>query len=238
METISFILFLVGEVFVGLLIFVAWIIIRSLWKIPIVVFRFVGNKSRPTLLLTKGRVINAFGVNRLVVKKYKTSFRNFKSEYYYPTLKGAGGLILWEFKPGWLTPITPRLKGLTPEEKERLTGLAQEIAESKAGGFEFDESLYKELLLKAVDDTDSEWYLRQQQRIATQYTTGWRDFLSKYGGHMLTALIVVMLFVGFVVWLKEAPNQAGQCIAAGVEAAKATYLSDIASGVGAVIPPG
>ena len=106
--------------------------------------------------------------------------------------------------------------------------LITDISNNSSVDFEFDENLYNKLLLSAIDDTDAEWNLRQQQRIDAQYEGGFRDFLNKYGSAIVLIIIAICMLTGFIVWLKEAPNMAQKCIGAGVEAAKNTYLKDIA----------
>lgn len=215
------------------------------WNIPVVILKFTGDKRRPTIALTKGRKQYTLGRNRLWVRGYRLPLRDFQSENYFPALGSKeGGLVLWEFKKGWLTPVRPSLKGLSKEEQEKVLALDkqfQELREKFQGvrsvDFEYGEEVYRQLVLKAIDDIDVEWFLRQQERIDAQYTGGWREFLQKYGGHLIIALVAVCLLVGFIVWLKEAPSQANACIQAGVEAAKQTYLSNLASQAG-VVPPG
>ena len=225
------------------------IIVRKLWdkywNIPVVIMKFTGDKRRPTMAFTRARKQYTLGRNRLWVKGYRLPLRDFKSENYFPALGSKeGGLVLWEFKKGWLTPVKPSLKGLPAEERERVIALDkkfQEIREEfqgvRSADFEYNEELYENLVLKAIDDIDVEWFLRQQERIDAQYTGGWREFLQKYGGHLIIGLVAVCMLVGWIVWLKEAPSQSGQCIQAGVEAAKATYLSNLAAQAGGV-PPG
>jgi hypothetical protein len=167
--------------------------------------------------------------------------RDFKSEYYYPAERGKHGtLILWEFKEGWLTPLTPEIKDVPQELKVQFEKLKEELKKQNIVNFEFSEEMYRSLMIKAVDDTDAEWFINTIQRIESQYVSGWRDFLSKYGGHLLVAIVAVCLLVGWIVWIKESPEWAGQCISAGVEAAKNTYLQQLANKTTAFagIPPG
>lgn len=240
METNTFILVTMLELLLVAVFVLIFAYLKWRWKIPVLIFRYRGGKERPQLIPTRARFARVMGNGKLIIKGFKHSFKDFNSKYYYPTPKGNGALLLWEFKPGWVTPIIPKLKGLSREDKERVTAVVNMLGEYKQKNikFEFDEQLYNELVLKAVDDINAEWYLRQQERIETQYTSGWRDFLARYSGHILTGFVVVLLFAGFVVWLKETPEMAGKCIQAGVESAKNTYLSEIAKGVASGVPPG
>lgn len=210
--------------------FITWYFIfyPRRWPIPVVILRFLGDKRRPQVLLTRGRRDMRTNVARLFVKGYKYSIRDFKSEYYYPAQKGKqGSLVLWEFRRGWLTPCVPSTKELAPEVLVDVEEKLRELSSKSVVDFEFDPKMYKELCLNAIDDTDNEWFLQQQTRIAQQYQGGWREFMSKYGGHMALLGIGVLVFAGFVVYLDQVPSITGQCIDAGVTAAKETYLSGV-----------
>lgn len=102
--------------------------------------------------------------------------------------------------------------------------------------FKYEPEMFEHLSLKVVDDVDVEWFLRQQYRVDTQYQNGWRDFLSKYGGHIALVIVCTLILIGYIVYLKEVPSLTEQCTAAGVEAAKNTYLKDIAGRAGISTP--
>ena len=148
--------------------------------------------------------------------------------------------MLFEFRKGWLSPVLPFAAGFPPELKGDFDRINRELS-NKGVSFQFDEGMYKTLMLKAVDDIDAEWYGMQRERQSSQYSGGWRDFLAKYGGHMLVVVVVVCLLVGFIVWLQKSPEMMGKCIDAGVQAARNTYLQEVAGKVGqgaAGVPPG
>lgn len=218
---------------------VVTIYFSRLWKIPIVILRYQGDGRRPMVHFTKGRLAKRGYINGLLVKGYRLAIRDFKRAHYYPTSKGKlGALILWEFKPGWLTPIKPFIK-----ENEKLSAEAQVVydklreltSEGQVADFVFDKDAYNDLLLKVVDDTDMEWYLQQVERIETQYSGGWREFLSKYGGHLVLALIAVLMLVGAIVWFDKMPELSAQCIKAGESIANENMLRSLGENL---VPPG
>lgn len=191
------------------------------WNIPIVILSYFGDKRRPMIKLSKGRKSYGGGVWRLFVRGYKLSFRDFKREHYYPTGKGKhGALLLWEFKPGHLTPLVPKLK-----DKKLNTELHDAIQKLVDAGFlpvdyDHDEKLYQQLLLKAVDDTDMDWMIDESIRTEKQYTVGWRSILAKYANHIVIIMIAALLLAGFIVWLDKAPEMLGQCSSAAVESTR------------------
>lgn len=220
-----------------------WLFLKLSWNIDVAILRFVGDKRRPTLIIKKGRKKKTGASVSLFVKGYKNPIKDFKAEYFYPSSKGQfGGLVLFEFKTGWLTPCVPEAKKIPDELKARIKEFRSELNAAGVVNFEFDESMYKTLTIKAIDDTDAEWNLRQQQRIDAQYQGGWRDFLYKYAGHIAIVIVALLLLVGFIVYMKEVPSLTGQCMSAGVEAAKSTYLQELAKnaapGAASVVPPG
>lgn len=104
-------------VMLGLLIYFWW---KSRYKIPVVILRFVGDKRRPMILIRYARRVGSQdGTGKLVIRKYKRQVRDFNAQYYYPAEKSPlGGLVLWEFKRGWLTPAVPEMtkKAEVPNE--------------------------------------------------------------------------------------------------------------------------
>lgn len=203
------------------------------WKIPVVVLRYTGDKNRPTVLVTKARKVGVGvmqGIRKLVVKGYKLPVRDFNSKNYYPGKTANGALILWEFKSGWLTPAIPKkvLMGLSDEEREKFAEAIAFFEKKQHVSFEFKEEMFNQLVLNAIDDVDAEYFLRQQQRQDAQYTGGLKDFLMKHGGSLALVLIATILLVGYIVYLDKVPSVSGQCIDAGVQAARNTWLSEIA----------
>lgn len=212
-----------------LLTITVWILLKMSWNIDVAILRFVGDKRRPTLVIKKARKRKVGASVSLFVKGYKNPIKDFKAEYFYPSAKGQfGGLVLFEFKTGWLTPCVPESRRLNDDLKARIKSFRSELNSTGVVNFEFDEEMYKTLTIRAIDDTDAEWNLRQQQRIEAQYQGGWRDFLYKYAGHIAIVIVALLLLVGFIIYMKEVPSLSGQCIGAGVDAAKATYLQEFA----------
>lgn len=223
-------LFFLVENFLIMICVLIYVWAKRRWKIDITIYRFSGDIKKPILLHRKGRIVVNGNVHMLYVKGYKQPLKDFKSEYYYPGERGAhGSLSLFEFKHGWLTPLIPSIKEIPEDLREEAKSIFSRLRDRGVVKFDFTKIKYDELMLEAIDDTDAEWNLRQQQRIDNQYSGGWRDFLNKYGSHLVILVIAGCLLVGWIVWLKEAPTFNGQCIAAGVEAAKNTYLRDIAA---------
>lgn len=233
---------LVVENIILLLVLAVFFIMKFSWNIDVAILRFVGDKRRPTLIIKKARKRRVGATVSLFVRGYKQPVKDFRAEYFYPSAKGQfGGLVLFEFKTGWLTPCVPEYRKLSPEMKAIVKEFREKMNGAGVVNFEFDEEMYKTLSVKAIDDVDAEWNLRQQQRIDAQYAGGWRDFLYKYAGHIAIVLIALILLIGFIIYLKEVPSMTGQCMQAGVEAAKNTYLSEIAgkfAGGAASVPPG
>jgi hypothetical protein len=110
---------LVFIVFVVVGIIFLWSVLS--WRIPVVVLRYTGNKERPTLIVRRGRKVIRRGVPYLYIKGYKTAIRDYHAENYYPSPKTRyGGVVLWEFEDGWLTPCVPKLEGLSAAERARV----------------------------------------------------------------------------------------------------------------------
>jgi hypothetical protein len=202
-------------------VFALFMIYLLSWNIPVVILRMVGNKGRPLLIITKGKKRSSGGVFRLFVKGYSKPIRDFKAENYYPSVKGKyGGLILWEFEDGYLTPCLPKRfeKKLTPEERVYVEKANEILNKFNMVGFSFDKALHDGLLLKAIDDVDIEFMIEEEFRLASQYTGGLREFLAKYAGHILVVLIGCFLLIGFIVWLDKAPEMMAQCAGAAKSA--------------------
>jgi hypothetical protein len=241
--TNSIILFILFEHLIASLVIGIIMLIKRRWKIDVTIYRFSGDKRRPITIHRKARYEQNGNAHKLWIKGYKFPIKEFNKEYYYPGEKGAyGSLSLFEFKPGWLTPVLPEMKNLPPELKQQASELFATLRNQGIVNFEFDPAMYDSLMLKAIDDTDAEWQLQQQQRIDITYSGGWKDFFKQNGGWIVLAIIAVCLLVGWIVWIKESPDWLNQCISAGVEAAKNTYLKDIAgniaSGSSNFVPPG
>lgn len=197
------------------------------YSIPVAVLRLTGNKERPTLIITKAKKIYAHGIPRLKVRGYKSEFRDYLSENYYPSIRSKwGGLILWEFEDGLLTPVIPRKaeRKLSKEQKAHIDVHMKKLSALTGVKFSYDELLHHELKLKAVDDVDTEFLLQDQARIDGQYAGGWKEFLLRYSGHMTIIIISVMMLVGVIVWLDKMPEFAQQCFSQAQAGAKASLF--------------
>lgn len=204
------------------------------WKIPVVILRYTGDKRRPTMIVTKARNV---GNGRLLVKGYKLAVRNFKSENYYPSVRGAhGALLVWEFKRGWLTPVIPKkvLMKMSDDDRDAIETALSFLEQKSMVRFDFSEEMYAKLMTNAVDDVDAEFFLRQLERQGQQYVGGLRDFLMKHGGAIAMVIIAAIILTGYIIYLDKVPSISEQCIAGGVEAAKNTYLRNIASNISGV----
>ena len=208
------------------------------YNIPVVVLRYTGNKGRPLMMIKKAKKVFRQGVPMLYVRGYKQPVGDFKSENYYPSMRGPyGGLILWEFEDNMLTPAIPKkmLKVLSKEDKERIEKVLVEVRSGLAVPFEFDDQLHKQLKLKAVDDVDVEAMLQEKKRIDGQYSGGFKDFLMKYGGHITVIIIAVLMLVGVIIWFQNMPEFAAQCYGAAQQAVQSSLVE---RGVDAVRPGG
>lgn len=186
------------------------------WNIPVVVLRFVGNKGRPTLIVTKGKKRFRAGVPRLFVKGYKKPIRDFQADFYYPTTRGKfGGLILWEFEDDYLTPCIPSRveRKLSIEQKRVIAEANRILAGFNVIGFAYNEKTHFDLKVKAIDDVDIEFMIEEIARVAQQYMGGLREFLMKYAGHIVVLIVAICLMVGFIVWLDKSPEFAARCAA-------------------------
>lgn len=200
---------------------VAMLIIMS-WNIPVTILRYTGNKGRPLMIHKKARKTFKNGVPRLFVRGYSEPIRDYLSENYYPTMRGKyGGLILWEFEDGLLTPALPKRtffqkilgKDKLSKEDEEFYERAKEFYKSRSVPFDFDRQLYADLKLKAVDDVDVEFGLQEIFRVDNQYSGGWKDFFLKYGGHMAIIIIAVLMLIGVIKWFDKIPEFAAMCAA-------------------------
>lgn len=213
-------------------------IINKSYNIPITILRYAGGKERPIMIATRGKKRIKHGVPRLVVKGYKEEVRDYLSQNYYPTVRGKyGGLILWEFEDGMLTPALPKkvARKLTPEQQKLLRSAFEQVCAATKVNFDFDQVLHNELRLKAVDDVDVEFMLQDHERIDTQYTGGWKDFIMKYGSHMTLILLAILMLAGVAIWFDKMPEFAAQCYGAARQAVEQNIID---KAVAAAAPPG
>lgn len=199
--------------FFEIVIVLIFVLLSMSWNIPITILRYTGNKGRPVLIHSKGRKILRNGIPRLFVRGFKDPVRDYLAENYYPTVRGKyGGLILWEFEDGLLTPALPKkeLKKLSEEDKAKYEE-AIAVLKSQGVEFSFDEQMYKDLKLKIVDDVDQEFMLQEQHRLDKQYSGGPWAFLSEHAGQITVVIIAVLMLVGVIMWFDKMPEFAAQC---------------------------
>lgn len=219
-----------------MIVMIGFFISKS-FNIPVIVLRFVGGKDRPMMFLTKAKKRIENGVPRLLVRGYKTPIRDYLSENYYPTQRGKyGGLILWEFEDGLLTPSVPvkTLRGLSDEHRATAEKALAIVSKLNNVQFSFDDKLHKQLKLKAVDDVDVEFMLQEVMRVNEQYSGGWRDFVNKHAGSIAVVMIMICLVVIVALVLKEMPELMSRCASAAADAAQSNMLRDAAA---AAAPP-
>lgn len=183
------------------------------WNIPIIILRFVGNKGRPNVIVSKGHKENSRGATRLYVKGYKMAIKDFRSELYFPSPgRPHGALILYEVDDALLTPCVPTKEIRDPETRKAIDEAISFINERRHVKFSYDEQLYHEIKLKAVDDTDIDWMTDEIVRVKTQYKTGFLNFLQNVAPFIMLAIVCVAIVVGMVLFFKEAPNLAKECL--------------------------
>lgn len=243
MEPMSLIMFFVWENLIVLSGVAIWIILKMRWKIPVVVLRYVGNKQRPTVIPTVARktLVGPKGsVTRLIIKGFKHPFKDYRADHYYPSLKGRGALILWEFKPGWLVPTIPKkiMAGFSEEEKKQIDSTLYMLRDRGVIDYQYNPDLYRKLMVESIDEVDSEYFLQNLARQDQQYSGTWRDFLTKNGAWISIIIIAALLLIGYIVYLDKVPSVTGQCIQSGVEAARNTYLRNVAGNITAGVPLG
>lgn len=223
-----------------LILFLIRLIYLNSFNVPVIILRYQGDRRRPLLIIKRARISKQNGITFLRVIGYKTPLVVPNGDRFYPTIKSPhGALVAFEPKSGVLDWCIPKKIKISKEEAKEIDQALKQLHKYKWAEFHISKEEYDKLKLTPVSEVSKHWYLSTIRRQAHQYATGWRDFFARYGGHMLVALVAILMFSGFVVWLNKAPEQAGQCIQAGVEAAKNTYLQEVAQGtVGAVTPPG
>ena len=224
------------------LIIIAIIFVWSIfsWNIPIVILQFLGNKGRPNLKITRGKLVKQRGSYALRIKGYPTtlSFKNFKSENWYPTSGKTGALILWELRKGLLTPVVPKRNKLMAkvfgDAKKEATKQEQPILWPM--NFEFDEKLYNDIELRAVDDVEIEWMLDEMARVNHQYVHGWRDWLAQ-NAHMIAWVLLTACIVCVVaIFMWKLPTVMQACANQAVQTS-AMMLERINAIAGVTPPP-
>jgi hypothetical protein len=230
------VLLLFGFFFVFLLVSILFFVSWVSWNIPVTILRYTGGKERPMLLHKKAKKRIIKGVPYLWVRGYKMPVRDFKAEHYYPAFKAKwGGLILWEFEDGWLTPVGPRKQGLTKDEEALVRTALSTMNDVRPVKFEFNPEMHTKLKLKIVDDVDAQFFVDNLERQERQYTSGFWEWLNRHSTSVLAVMIVCLVLVGFIVWLQKSPEMMAQC--AGV--AKQTIIEGLAEqSKQALLPPG
>lgn len=196
---------------IGIKVISDWL--EKKWNIPIIILRFVGNKGRPNIIIRKARKENERGSVKLFVQGYKMAVKDFRSEHYYPSPgKPYGALILYEIEDGLLTPCIPKKEAKNPEMRKAIDDAIGFINEQRSVKFEYSDELYNDIKLKAVDDTDIDWMIDEIVRVKTQYKTGLLNFLQNVAPYIMLAIVCIGIIVGMVLFFKEAPNLAKECL--------------------------
>lgn len=186
------------------------------YDIPVTVLRFMGNKQRPALFHRRAKKRMVKGVPRLFVKGYKGSIRDYLSKNYYPSIKGKyGALAVWELEDGVITPVIPTKVKLSKEQARLIDEAARTLQTHKCVSFAYDDRMHYQIAFKIVDDVDVEFGLQEYLRVDNQYRTGFREFLHQFAIPITFVLLGCLALAGWVVWLKEQPNLAAQCLSAG-----------------------
>lgn len=245
-----------GFLLVGFMAVVLFFLYMKSWKIDVIILKYMGDKRRPSLDISrKGKIITRVGVSRLKIRGLPPEFdmKNFRAEHYWSTVRGRKALVLFEFANNLMTPITPQLatfSELSPYERQdylRTAPIVLSQKQTKTGwfakkeatlttamspvSFDFDPTLYRELLLKAVDDTDMGFIVRNISRIDTQYMAGWRDFLKTHGWIIGWLLLFILAIIGITLFFQKAPDLARACADAAVQS-KNSIIERAANSVG------
>jgi hypothetical protein len=229
---------LIGAVaFLGVMLTITvFLLVMLSWNIKVTIYRFTGDKRRPMQFHTKARKRMVKGVPHLYVKGYSQPVRDFKAEFYYPSVKSKwGALTLWEFEDGWLTPLIPKKMKLPKEVRDKAEASLEVLKQLQIVDFDYNEEMHTKLKLKIVDDVDADFYVDNLERIDAQYSGGFFEFLERNSGKVIVLFVSMLLFIGFIVWLDKAPEQMAIC----ANVARQTILDAIAQeGLDAVVPAG
>lgn len=200
---------------VGLFIWLA-----KRWKIPLVIFKLVGDKRRPVLDLSKrAKIIVQNGIRKLKIKGTPMlwELKNFKNEHYYLTTAGVPALVLFEFAKDCYTPLAPTL---FKKDKEATRKAMSNAPCYTPVGFEMDNLELRELMLKAVDDFDPDFIVRNFARINNQYVGGWQAFMREHGWMLGWLLLFFLALIGMVFFFIKAPEMASACANAATSGAQ------------------
>lgn len=213
-ELIRILLYMLGGTWlIGLLGLLAYFGYKNwLFPIQVLVLKYQGDDRRPKAVVTRARRRERDGVMSLKILGYKYLQRDFERQNYYPGEKGRDFIIAWEFKPGLITAVVPNKTDLPEKVVKEMAGAWSVLGKYRGVEFEYDPELYRQLVLKAVDDTNMHWIFQQKLANQRRYDTGFWGFMNKYGGHLLTALVLILVFAGFVVWLDKVPELANKCL--------------------------
>lgn len=219
-------------VFIGGIVFLFF----RQWNIPVTVLRFTGNKGRPTLIHKKAKKRMIKGVPYLWVRGYSDPIRDFVAENYYPSPRSKwGGLVLWEFEDGWLTPVIPKAVKKDAALKKRVDAALGILRNEGVMNFDYDPLMHKNLQFQIIDDVDSEFVVNERMRQDEQYRGGLMDFLNRHATTMLVLFMGVLLLVGWIIYWKNAPDWMASCAGAAKDAVTDTLLQQAAD---RMVPPG
>ena len=211
--------FVIGGVAVGgiALAVIAFLYLRS-WKIPIVNFKLVGDKRRPVLDLTRrAKIVYRDGVKHLKIRGTPNlwEMKNFKNQDYYLTVTGQPALVLFEFAKDCFAPVKP---SLINKIRNKEGGVSQEeMSIFVPVGFEIANDVLEKLLLKAVDDFDPDFIVRNFARIDRQFTGGMKAFLREFGWMFGWVFLGVIVLVGLIMFFQKSPELAAACAKAAVD---------------------
>lgn len=198
---------------------VIFFFIQRSWNIPVIVFKLVGDRQRPVLDLTrKGKIIVESGVRKLKIRGTPMlwEMRNFKPDNYYTTTMGKAALVLYEFHKDCYTPMRPslwaRLLGKKIVDKNEVR-----VPVFVPVGMDLKNEDIDQLMLKAIDDFDPDFIVRNFSRIDNQYTGGWRAFLKEYGWILGWVLLFVIALVAIILFFQKSPEMAAACANAALE---------------------
>lgn len=213
---------------VGLVIWSIW-----LYNIPVTILKYTGDKRRPMMIHRKARKKIVNGVVNLWVRGYRTPVRDFLSHNYYPSPKTKhGGLLLFEFEDGNLTPLRPTLndKRYAPEQLAKIKDIWHYLQEGRVVDFDFSDDMLKQLRLKIVDDVDADFFVQNLARQHKQYQSSFDRFMAVLPWGVLTFIFLCIL-VGWIMWIKENPTNAAQACVSNIK----PLLEQAAN---RVVPPG
>lgn len=228
---VSVLAFVLGGVGFGVvLLAILFFLYAKSWNIPVVVFKMVGDKRRPVLDLSRrAKVVAQDGVRKLKIRGTPLlwEMRNFKNEHYYLTTLGKPALVLFEFAKDCYTPMRPSLfqKVKFWKDKEERQKLLKDVPVFVPIDMEIEQGTLEGLMLRAIDDFDPDFIVRNFARIDRQYSGNLGAFLKEHGWIIGWLLLMVLIIVGMVLFFQKAPELAAQCARAAVESSNSFLQS-------------